>query len=104
VLLGLALVLASHGPVRADTFTWSGAPIVGGNPAFLPFGEAVFEIINSGSTLQLTLTNTSPLILSIGEALSGLTWDITDAGVTLDGVSAVIASGSNLILCTSTVN
>ncbi len=54
---------------------------------------AVFEI-SGGNILTLTLTNESPQILATGEALSGLTWDITDAGVTLFPDKALIAPGS----------
>ena len=95
LLLGLALILASYVPTHAGTFTWSNLPIVGEDPLFLPSGMAVFDI--SGNTLTLTLTNTSPLILSIGEALSGLTWDITNPLVSLNPELALIASGSNLV-------
>jgi len=95
LLLGLALVLASYVPARAVQFEWSGLPIVGEDPSFIPTGNAQFDII-SGTTLRLTLTNTSPLILSIGQALSGLTWDITPL-VSLTPVSALIASGSLLV-------
>lgn len=97
-ILALALLGAvglGSDPAHATTFTWSGMAISGEDPTFFPSGTATFEI--DGSQLQLTLTNTSPLIEAIGEALSGLTWDITDSTVTLSPVSATIASGSSLV-------
>ena len=92
-LFGLALILASYVPTLAGMFTSSNIPIVGEDPLFLPSGKAVFEI-SGGNILTLTLTNESPQILAAGEALSGLTWDITDAGVTLFPDKALIAPGS----------
>ena len=96
LLLGLAFVLASYAPVRAGTFTWSGLAIEGERAEFLPSGSAVFEV--SGSTLTLTLTNdSSQEILAIGEALTGLTWDISDPLVTLITGTAVMPSGQLLV-------
>ncbi len=95
-LFGLALILASYVPTLAGMFTWSNIPIVGEDPLFLPSGMAVFEI-SGGNILTLTLPNESPQILATGEALSGLTWDITDAGVTLFPDKALIAPGSELV-------
>jgi hypothetical protein len=96
LLLGLALVLTSHTPLRAGTFTWGGAPILAGDdPSFFPSGTAVFEV--NGSTLTLTLTNTTTQpVTAAWQALSGLTWDISN-GVTLTAVSAVVG-GSSILL------
>ncbi len=63
---------------------------------FLPSGWADFEII-SGNILKITLTNTSEEIDEIGQALAGLTWDITDPLVSLDPLSALISPGSSLV-------
>lgn len=95
-LFGLAPILASYVPTLAGMFTWSNIPIVGEDPLFIPSGMAVFEI-SGGNILTLTLTNESPQILATGEALSSLTWDITDAGVTLFPDKALIAPGSELV-------
>ncbi len=71
-------------------------PIVGERPEFTPEGSADFSI--SGSTLTVTLTNTSSQeMLAIGEVLSGLFWDITDPGVILTPDLALIAPGSRLV-------
>jgi len=95
LLLGLALILVSHAPLRAGSFSWSGAPIVGEDPSFLPSGSAVYEV--SGTILTILLTNdTSQTIRSIGQVLTGLTWDISN-GVTLTPRTALIAGGSQLI-------
>ena len=83
-------------PAQAESvklFSWSGNPIVGEDPDFLPSGSAVFYI--TGSTLTITLTNTSPQLTSIGQVLTGLTWDMT--GASLMPVSALIAAGSELV-------
>jgi len=85
-------------PVQADsvTFSWSGQFIQGEDPSFLPSGSAGFEL--SGTTLTITLTNTTPqTLMAIGQVLTGLTWDITDAGVILTPDTALIASGSMLV-------
>ena len=94
LLLGLALILVCHAPLHAASFSWSGLPIVGEDPLFLPSGMAVFTI--NGSTLTLTLTNTSPEINAAGEALTGFTWDITN-GVVLDPLTAVMPAGNSLV-------
>ncbi|MBI1927244.1 PEP-CTERM sorting domain-containing protein [Candidatus Poribacteria bacterium] len=95
----LVLVLATHAPLFATvihTATWSGLPVVGEDPNVRPSGSAVFDV--TGSTLTITLTNdTSDTLTAIGQVLSILTWDITDAGVTLTPGSALIASGSSLV-------
>ncbi len=93
-LFGLAPILASYVPTLAGMFTWSNIPIVGEDPLFIPSGMAVFEI-SGGNILTLTLTNESPQILATGEALPSLTWDITDAGVTLFPDNTVIPRYQN---------
>ena len=99
LLLGLVLVLVSYASASAAPYdlSWSGLPIVGENPGFLPSGSAVFDVMGTTLTITLTNNNTSPPIQAIGEVLSGLTWDITDSSVSLTGVSALIASGSSLV-------
>jgi hypothetical protein len=95
-LLTTALVFGMAGNVLADvSFSWSGLPIIGENPAHLPSGTAVFSV--SGNTLTLTLTNTSAAETEIGQTLSGLTWDISDGGVVLSTGTAMVAPGSGLI-------
>ena len=104
VLLVLALVLASStllsaAPIYTCTVEWSDLPIVGEDPALLPEGVAEFVVDNGELTLKLT-NNTSQTLTAIGQALSGLTWDITDEGVSLIPRStkgAVIAKGSGLV-------
>ncbi len=95
LLFGLALILASHAPLRAGSFSWSNSAIVGEDPSFLPSGSAVFTIADS--TLTILLTNdTSQTIRSAGQVLTGLTWDISN-GVTLTPGTALIAESSQLI-------
>ena len=96
VILGLTLMVVTPVASYAVSFTWGGSPIIGERSDFLPSGEALFEV--SGSTLTITLTNnTSQEIQAIGEVLTGLTWDYTGSGVTLDPLSAMIAPGSELV-------
>lgn len=102
LLLGLAFVLVSHGSLSANViFTWSGLPIVGERPDFLPSGSAEFQVVQQvgGDQLVITLTNdTVQEILAIGEVLIGLTWGITTgSGITLTPGSAMIAPGSQLV-------
>ncbi len=93
----MVLFFAAQGTILGSVMsTWSGAPIDGENPGFLPSGSAVFDI--SGSLLTVTLTNTSPTAMGgLGEVLTGLTWDISDAGVSLATLTAVIGPGSSLV-------
>ncbi|MBN1842199.1 MAG: PEP-CTERM sorting domain-containing protein [Deltaproteobacteria bacterium] len=100
-LLGLGLVLAvillSHGPLYATAFTWSGLPIQGSeDPLFLPYVSADFVV--DGSTLTITLTNTTPQTIDANwQVLTGVTWDIGVSGVVLDPVSAMISGTSFLV-------
>ena len=100
--LSLALILVSHAPLFATTFTWGGLPIEGEeltsyNEILLPSGSAEFQI--SDSVLTIILTNTtSQTIDAIGQVLAGLTWDITtDGDVSLTPGEALIAYGSELV-------
>lgn len=55
--------------------------------------SATFELV--GSALTVTLSNTSTFdTLAPADLLSGVYWDIADAGVSLTPVSATLASGS----------
>jgi len=93
-----ALILGSQSSLSAGiiTFSWSGSRIAGEDPDFLPDGSATFEVI--GGKLLITLTNdTAQELNTIGQVLSGLTWDITNSGVTLGKLDAVIASGGKLV-------
>jgi len=84
LLLGLALVLASHGLAHAITFTWSNTPIVGEDRSFLPSGSAMFTVSDTTLTILLTNdTNASQTIMSAGQVLTGLTWDFSNGGATL---------------------
>jgi hypothetical protein len=95
-LAGLLLV-ALAAPVGAISFSWSDS-IVGENSGFTTSGTADFTVDSTTSTLTITLTNTtSDLSLAIGEVLTALTWDISDPTVALSPVSALIASGSQLV-------
>src|SRR3990170_3458934 len=60
----LAFLLLPLGNLFADpiTFNWSGLPIEGEDPAYLPSGSAVFDI--SGGTLKITLTDTTAQTLT----------------------------------------
>jgi len=92
LVVGLLFALQAH--ASAITFSWSGAPIVGEDPTFLPSGSAEFEI--SGSQLLITLTNDSGQTMRENwQTLTGLTWDI-ESGATLSPVSAVVPSGSQV--------
>jgi len=91
LVLGFSVIPAQAGPF---TFSWSGNPIVGEDPGFLPSGSAVFEI--NGGMLTITLTNTtSQQSTSIGEVLTILTWDIEGASLTTG--TAVIGAMSSLV-------
>ncbi len=93
VLAVMALVLISCTSVHA--FSWSGT-INGEDPSYNAIGSADFNI--SGSTLTILLSNDSTQTASaIGQVLTGLTWDITDAAVSLSATSALIATGSGLV-------
>jgi len=99
---GLALILSSQVPVYADKiFSWSGVPISGeaGSeyPNFFPSGTAIFHIEDSVLNLTLTYTGASETIIAINEALTGFLWDITDSGVSLTAISAIIPNGSSLV-------
>lgn len=94
LVLGFSVIPAHAG--SSKLFTWSGTPIVGEDPGFLPSGEALFEI--NGYMLTITLTNLTPgNLISIGHVLTALTWDITDTGVTLTPLLALIPEGSYLV-------
>jgi len=91
----MTLVLISCTSVQAYSFSWSGA-IQGEDPLFTATGTADFNI--SGTTLDILLTNTSTdQLTSIGQSLSVLTWDITNADISLSAVSAVMYTGSQLV-------
>jgi len=97
LLFGLALILVSHSPLRADiiaSFDWSGAPIVGADDLlFFPSGSAVFEV--DGTYLRLTLTNTTTQEISAAwQALTGFIWD---SDVELEPLTAVMPSGQLLV-------
>ena len=94
-LIGLALV-GMAAPAWASTFTFNSQPIVGEDPSFLPDVTADFDIIESGSVLQITLTNNSSSEFAIGQALSGVFWDITTASV-LTADTALVGAGSSLV-------
>jgi len=73
-----------------------GQSIEGERPDYFPLVKAEFSI--SGSTLTLVLTNmTTQESQAIGEVLSGFTWNITDGGVGLTALDAIIPAGSRLI-------
>ena len=98
VLFGLLAMGFSTFTLQAGSvvFTWSGSPITGEDPGYLPSGSALFEISNS--TLTLTLTNTTTQTsMSIGQVLTILTWDITDGGVLLTPMTASIGGDSSLM-------
>lgn len=86
--------LGTNARAMSMTFNWSGVAIQGEDPNVLPSGTATFEV--TGSTLKLTLTNTTSGITAIGQVLTGLTWDMT-AGIVLDPVSAVLGSTTVLV-------
>jgi hypothetical protein len=91
VFFGLLAICFSTFTLQAGSveFTWAGSTIEGGDPGFTPSGSALFDI--SGSTLTVTLTNTTTQTLtSLGQVLTILTWDITDGGVMLVPVTAII--------------
>ncbi len=96
-LVGLGLTLVGiAAPAWASTFTFDSLPIVGEDPSFLPDVTVEFEIIEPESVLQITLTNNSSAEFAIGQALSGVYWDITTASVlTVD--TALIGAGSALV-------
>jgi len=100
-ILGLAVVLISHVPIYASSFTWSGYPIAGEAgveyPNFFPEGEATFAISGSTMTLSLTYTGASEPMSGINQTLTGLIWEMEGFGGTLDAMSALIPSGSALI-------
>ncbi len=95
---GLFLVIFCSGPLHAVTigsFSWSGS-IVGEDPDYTTSGNAVFAV--EGSTLTIIVTNnTLDSTVTIGEALSGLTWDIIGPGVILEPYKAEIYTGSRLV-------
>jgi len=108
LLVGLALVLASHGPVHANSFTFNWSGEVAGDdaaasPGFIVTGSAMFDV--SGSTLTITLINTTSGIDKKFAVLSGITWDITVPGISgqdkknlLTPLTADVAGGSSLVL------
>lgn len=92
----LAVVLVAQTAFASITFDWSGSPIVGEDPNYFPSGTAEFAI--TGNVLTITLTNTSSMQMGgLGEVFTGLTWNITDAGVSLTPVSAMVAPGSSVV-------
>lgn len=97
--MALLLVVVSHAPTYAGSFTWSNTPIMNPevDPLFFPKGSAVFEI--TGSTLELTLTYTgaSSALKGVNQVNTGLLWDIDDFSGDLVPISAEIADGPGLI-------
>lgn len=95
----LLTTLVVHTSVPATViFSWSNAPIKGQRDDFDPSGWASFEV-NTGSSgssgLQLVVTltyTTSQEIVTIGEVLTGVAFDINNNGVSLTKVSAVMQS------------
>jgi hypothetical protein len=83
LVLGLALVVLSSGPIHAGLFEWSGTAILNPevDPNFFPEGEAKFEIVdcNGNKCLELSLkyTGASQVISGINQVMTGLTWDIS---------------------------
>ena len=73
--------------------SWGSYHIEGEDPNYKPTGTAQFQI--SGNVLTITLTNTtSQQTVTTGQVLTGLTWDMSNGGVTLTPLSAVIGAGS----------
>jgi hypothetical protein len=93
--LGLALVVVAA-PAWASTFHFSGAPIQGEDPTFEPDVWVEFDVIEDGAVLQITLTNHSSAEFSIGQALSGVYFDITTGSI-LTADTAIIGAGSMLV-------
>ena len=100
ILAGLTAAFVMQTTVLGSMYTlgWSrSAPIVGDDqPGFIASVSAEFVI--DGSTLRITLTNDSSMMIkTIAQVLTGLTWDITDPEVVLSPMSAIIPDGSRLV-------
>jgi len=84
-----AMIFLFRGTSAAVIFSWSGAPIYGESPAYLPSGSAEFSVV--GDQLIITLTNTSGGPLNHNwQVLTGLTWDMVDTDASLAPVSAML--------------
>jgi PEP-CTERM motif len=91
--VGLCLLMPSTG--RADLSVTGSGTSAGTGQALS--ASADFVIINNGSQLQITLTNTASTTMAMSDVLTNLEFNMP--GVTLSvgtGTSATVASGSTL--------
>ncbi len=92
----VAVAVVANTACASVSFSWSGAPIAGEDPNYLPSGTAEFSI--DDDVLTIVLTNTSTMQMGgLGEVLTGLTWDISAGGVELDPESVMVATGSSVV-------